>query len=398
MAKGKRVFFATLSFMMVGLTSIFAIDSGKNIPIYAYPNNDAATYYSSAESLTGFELLSELRAINNNKLKYRVGYDSMPGSFSRTDPGNSSGQVTSFYSGKSASYSGNMNREHVWPASRTVGGRGNDPLEDDIHMVRPTLKSENSTRGNSFFAEGGQGGSNNIPWDPANFGVDSYRGDSARIIFYCVVADSELSLVDKDSDYSTNHTMGKLSDLLKWNLEYPVLERERTRNEVTESLQGNRNPFIDHPEYACSIWGNANSTTRSICETYTVKPTAIELESSELTLNLKETHQMTYTVTPSNATASIIWESTYENIATIDYNGVITPLKAGDTTIVASIEGTDLYATCKVHVVDSFTTASTAPSGCGGNIVTTSTLLMTISLLGIGIIYIKKIVRKKDEK
>ena len=59
--------------------------------------------------------------------------------------------------------------------------------------------------------------------------------------------------------------MGKLSDLLKWNKNYAVQDRERIRNEGAQSLQGNRNPFIDHPEYACRIWGNTNSTTRQIC-------------------------------------------------------------------------------------------------------------------------------------
>ena len=63
--------------------------------------------------------------------------------------------------------------------------------------------------------------------------------------------------------------MGKLSDLLKWNINYPVLDREKTRNEGAEYLQGNRNPFIDHPEYACKIWGNTNSTTKSICDNAT---------------------------------------------------------------------------------------------------------------------------------
>ncbi len=71
--------------------------------------------------------------------------------------------------------------------------------------------------------------------------------------------------------------MGKLSDLLKWNLQYlpstsetadTALRVEQNRNNVIESnaaLQGNRNPFIDHPEYACKIWGNTNSATKSIC-------------------------------------------------------------------------------------------------------------------------------------
>ena len=61
--------------------------------------------------------------------------------------------------------------------------------------------------------------------------------------------------------------MGKLSDLLKWNLEYPVSQSEMNRNDgiFLETPQNNRNPFIDHPSYACKIWGNTNESTRSIC-------------------------------------------------------------------------------------------------------------------------------------
>ena len=49
--------------------------------------------------------------------------------------------------------------------------------------------------------------------------------------------------------------MGKLSDILRWNLTYGVKQREMNRNEAVEAIQGNRNPFIDHPSYADKIWG-----------------------------------------------------------------------------------------------------------------------------------------------
>jgi endonuclease I len=44
--------------------------------------------------------------------------------------------------------------------------------------------------------------------------------------------------------------MGLLSTLLQWHLADPPTARERERNEVVYSFQGNRNPFIDHPEWA----------------------------------------------------------------------------------------------------------------------------------------------------
>ncbi len=67
--------------------------------------------------------------------------------------------------------------------------------------------------------------------------------------------------------------MGKLSNFLKWNLEYPIDETEILRNEVlsgTRKVKGksfsfNRNPFIDDWSLPCRILGNTNSETLKVC-------------------------------------------------------------------------------------------------------------------------------------
>lgn len=129
-------------------------------------------------------------------------------------------------------------------------------------MTRPTIISDNSSRGNSFYVEGMNSSSNG--WDPYTAGfLIKYRGIAARIIFYCVVANSSLSIIDSNTGGGSQ--MGKLSDLLKWNLAYTIDATETRRNSAAQGIQGNRNPFIDHPEYACKIWGNTNSTTKAMC-------------------------------------------------------------------------------------------------------------------------------------
>ena len=257
------------------------------------PDDD---YYASIKDTdTGLTLLNKLKALNKSKRESTVGYDSMgttpSGMFKYTDydPAtvqyDTNGQpygtrLISFYSGNSA-VSG-LNREHVWPKSH-----GGNLVDKDIHMTRPCLNAENGSRGNSFYVTGMKDGSKG--WDPAaeDFGKADYRGDSARIIFYCVLADfsdfpsnyleepatiekaSRLTLVDVNSHDSTNsnrdNLMGKLSNLLEWNNTYPVQDREQRRNSGAEYLQGNRNPFIDHPEYACRIWGLYNNNTKTAC-------------------------------------------------------------------------------------------------------------------------------------
>src|SRR5574344_2033899 len=98
---------------------------------------------------------------------------------------------------------------HSWPNSH-----GGNLIENDIHMTRPTIASENGSRGNSFYVEGKKDSSRG--WDPAmeSFGKENYRGDSARIIFYGAIASSSLSIVEMDYHYTTNknrdNMMGKL--------------------------------------------------------------------------------------------------------------------------------------------------------------------------------------------
>ena len=378
----------------------------------AYSNEDPATYYSSVDLTSGATLLSSLQSLNSTKLRHRVGYDSMfsSGAYAKTDPGSSSGQITGFYRGTSGS-SGAMNREHVWPASRTVGGRGKDPLEDDIHMTRPTFKSDNSDRGNKHFAEVGD----SYGWDPATFGNASYRGDSARIIFYCVVADNRLGLADNSTASESSHLHGKLSDLLSWNLRYPVSQREMTRNTEAEKLQGNKNPFIDHPEYACKIWGNTNATTQAICAS-APQPTPPSTDIS-VDIRMKKAdgsfyvmpkaysimdltdYALLYPFVNNSIDPEATW--TFGNTNGSAYDGPASIVNNADGSVkISSTEKTAIKITVTKNA-ESYTITlylgMKAPSnGCGGNIAISSTIIASLSLLGIGLILLKKYQNKSE--
>ena len=58
--------------------------------------------------------------------------------------------------------------------------------------------------------------------------------------------------------------IGKLSTLLDWHLQDPVDDFEMSRNEVIYGIQGNRNPFIDHPEYVSILWGSDGSLSNAL--------------------------------------------------------------------------------------------------------------------------------------
>ena len=64
----------------------------------------------------------------------------------------------------------------------------------------------------------------------------------------------DLELVDRLTHTGEPH-FGKLCTLVAWHGLDPVSPEERRRNDVVHSWQGNRNPFVDHPEFVQAIWG-----------------------------------------------------------------------------------------------------------------------------------------------
>lgn len=224
--------------------------------VYVEPNYSGTYYNQISDELRGKDLLLQLDNLLDSTSHPTINFTYkglMSEVFPYTD--GKDGKLYAFYRGTLAS-SGSMNREHVWPNSR-----GGNYVERDPHMVRPTLTSDNSGRGNAFYNESGN-------YDPGEFGAYQYRGICARIIFYCAVKAQEngLNLVDKNTDSTSNKSMGKLSTLLKCNLEYDIDATEIQRNDVLYTkFKHNRNPFIDDRNYACKIWGDTNAETRGVC-------------------------------------------------------------------------------------------------------------------------------------
>lgn len=62
-----------------------------------------------------------------------------------------------------------------------------------------------------------------------------------------------------------NKEMGLVSSLLKWNEKDPPSREEKLRNDrICKFYQHNRNPFVDHPEYADLIWKQISPTRESL--------------------------------------------------------------------------------------------------------------------------------------
>lgn len=142
----------------------------------------------------------------------------------------------------------NWNKEHTWPKSRLEGSQQYSTANSDIHNLRPANHSINSSRGNKYFDEKGTSG-----YYP-NEGEDDFRGDVARICFYMATRYTDLVLSDTPNS-NLDVSMGILTTLLRWNEEDPVSDFEKQRNDRIYCYQGNRNPFIDFPSIAETIFG-----------------------------------------------------------------------------------------------------------------------------------------------
>ncbi|MFO7897327.1 MAG: endonuclease [Candidatus Cloacimonadales bacterium] len=224
-------------------------------------------YYDTAAGLSGDALQSALNNIidNHNELSYSDLWNAICDT--DQDPDNSS-NVILLYTGWSVTNAGypTWNREHTWAKSH--GDFGNTaPCGTDLHHIRPTDPDVNSARGNLDFDNGGTQHPiatgcyyDDDSWEPR----DEVKGDVARMIFYMATryagenGEPNLTVVDEVDTYpAAEH--GKLSTLLEWNLQDPPDEFEMTRNDrIFENWQGNRNPFVDHPEFASYIWGGGN--------------------------------------------------------------------------------------------------------------------------------------------
>lgn len=172
------------------------------------------------------------------------------------------------------------NREHRWPDSLGLGGSG--PDYSDMHHLTACHPNINSSRGNDPFGtttSNGTYGSVGSYWFPGNTDqpsrpeIGNDTGDVARAMFYMAVRydGQESSTVDLElrNGSASGSQMGDLASLLLWHFRDPPSTFERRRNHLVFHkidnplhYQGNRNPFVDHPEYAWAIFGDAANDSK----------------------------------------------------------------------------------------------------------------------------------------
>jgi endonuclease I len=228
-------------------------------------------YYNGTAGLSGEGLKVKIHEIIDNHVDFSYSQAKFLINYSDADPENEN-NVILFYTQRSQNADNYgtggdfINREHVWAKSH---GDFSDkrPMDGDAYNLRPADASVNMDKSNKDFGivqpngtEHGEAAGNwynGYAWEP---GPDT-KGQVARIMFYMdnryegTNGEIDLTVVNGFDTYPRPEH-GDKAALLLWNNEYPPSDFERRRNERIFSIQQNRNPFVDNPQWVDMIWGD----------------------------------------------------------------------------------------------------------------------------------------------
>ncbi|KRD12665.1 endonuclease I [Flavobacterium sp. Root901] len=232
------------------------------------------------------------------------------------------------------------NREHIIPQSVF---NEQSPMVADAHFITPTDGKVNGIRSNyphgtvasaTYTSQNGSklgsssvSGYSGTVFEPIN----AFKGDIARMYFYFATryenTVSGYSYAMFNGTSSQVFTTAFLNMLLAWNAQDPVSAREIARNNAVYARQGNRNPYIDHPEYVNQIWGG---TSGSGDTTAPSAPTSLASTSK----------------TASSITLS--WNASTDNVGVTGYdvyaNSVLKTTVSGVTATITGLTASTAYS------------------------------------------------------
>lgn len=320
-----------------------------------------AGYYNSANGLSGAALKTALSSIITSGHQDK-GYNGLWTAYKTTDIDKdyeNDGSILDIYSEKPAgadpykytpgsnqcgtySTEGNCyNREHIIPQSLFNEA---SPMVADIHFIRATDGKVNGMRSNYPFGKVGSatftskngsklGSSASSGYSGTVFEpIDEFKGDIARMIFYFVTRyESKLSSFASGNMLGSSTFPGlqtwELNVLLAWHNQDPVSQAEIRRNNASYTYQGNRNPFIDNPNYVDLIWGSQQPASD------TQAPTA----ATNLNVSGKTANSI-----------SLAWNASTDNVGVTSYtvymNGSVKATVSSTSTTISGLNPSTTYS------------------------------------------------------
>lgn len=318
----------------------FSYNTGKRGVVCTSLSSKATAYYtgsyaySTLSTKSASTIKSSLKNLMTNTHTTLTTYTNLKTYTKYSDAtAGSSSKMTLLYTSNSVSSAWNStvwNREHVWPQSLGTFTTAN--CGADMHHLRPADPKINSTRNNLPYGNVRSSGTYKTATTSAGTvggyytstyyePLDNVKGDVARILLYCYVRWGETNLTD---------VIQSTDVLLSWCKSDPVDTWEMGRNDVVQGIQGNRNVFIDYPEYSWLIFGKSVPTDMT-----TPSGMAKGSSSSGSSSGSSTTTGKTYTLVTSAPTS---WTGDYVLVGksgttyyVLDASGSYTGTNAGST-------------------------------------------------------------------
>lgn len=304
---------------------------------------------------------------------------------------------TKYYSDNDHTQTGGINREHCVPNSWWGGESGNAIAYTDLHHLVPSDGAANNAKSNHPLGEYQSGmtlswptetktntngytyviadntadhsGSWSHVWNTTSSTkvfepADEFKGDFARMYLYVVCAyEGDLNWQTEDNTMFSNGTTSVAGAtyghteiapwakalLLKWHRQDPVSEKERLRNNAVQSIQGNRNPFIDYPILVEYIWGDSIAKTSFTLDMTSVTPGAPDTPETPGSAALYFPHiaklgqPFAEPAFTTNSDGAQTWTSSNTAVADVDNHGKVTIKAVGTTIITVTQAETDTY-------------------------------------------------------
>ncbi len=237
--------------------------------------NMMGSYYSGCNTASN-KFLDSLQAKirrNTTKISYTNYTTTMIADFAYRDTAAGQRVVSCVYSGDKYVYTtfawyttGTFSREHTWCHSwmPTYSSTSGAEYSDQHHLFPTEQAHANGVRSNHpegvvttvtstyLNAKIGTNANGKVVYEPQN----NHKGNTARALLYMAVRYNGVSGYDWTFNYLNKTTLVALTEdsqsvatLLAWHAADPVDSYEVARNDYVYSIQGNRNPFVDHPEY-----------------------------------------------------------------------------------------------------------------------------------------------------
>jgi len=274
--EGTKYYFKIFAYNGTG-SAINYLQTNPTTGSVTTPAADDAAYYQTIDSLSP-TFVDDLHDLINQHTanSYSPGFiNYMIQNIFERDTAGGQAVVNCEYSGETTVYTPpfafvaqDYNREHVlcksWMRTATQFGASNlidYPEGADYYNLLLTKSNPNVKRSNNPL---GIVATQTYTYGLCRYGTDNTgnnvfeprpdrKGDAARAMMYEMICYNGLSGSWALDSLLSQATQQDQNILKLWNQQDPPDKFERTKNAYISSIQNNRNPFIDHPQWAMCI-------------------------------------------------------------------------------------------------------------------------------------------------